>query len=82
MSSRAHGVICGAVLGIPSVLIEIEPKLRTIHEMLPQSTVLHPPDELSLQALLRAIDAMLECEKSVLFAEVEHNRLQAGNAVD
>ena len=52
VSSRAHGAICGAVLGIPSVLIEIEPKLKTIHEMLPQSTVLHPPDALSLEALL------------------------------
>ena len=32
VTSRAHGAICGAVLGVPSVIIELEPKLKTIHE--------------------------------------------------
>lgn len=38
LTSRAHGAICGAILGRPSVILEIEPKLRAVHEMLPQSS--------------------------------------------
>lgn len=40
VSSRAHGVIAAAGLGIPSFCIEIEPKLRTIASMLPESATL------------------------------------------
>ena len=40
LSSRAHGVLLPAILGEPSIAIEIEPKLRNIHAMLPNSTVL------------------------------------------
>ncbi|MHC4617631.1 MAG: polysaccharide pyruvyl transferase family protein [Planctomycetota bacterium] len=30
ISARAHGVIMGTALGIPSIAIEVEPKLRLI----------------------------------------------------
>jgi polysaccharide pyruvyl transferase WcaK-like protein len=40
ITSRAHGVICAACLGVPSVIIAIEPKLETVHQMLPNSSVM------------------------------------------
>ncbi len=38
LTARAHGAVCGACLGRASVLLEIEPKLRAIHGMLPETT--------------------------------------------
>lgn len=38
VTARAHGVIIGAALGIPSIAIEIEPKLRLICERLNKGT--------------------------------------------
>lgn len=38
LTARAHGAICGACLGRPSVILEIEPKLATINSMLPNTT--------------------------------------------
>ena len=35
LTSRAHGAICGACLNIPSVIVNIEPKLEQVHAMLP-----------------------------------------------
>lgn len=40
LTARAHGAICGACMGRPSVLLDIEPKLRAVHEMLPNSSQL------------------------------------------
>jgi polysaccharide pyruvyl transferase WcaK-like protein len=42
ITSRAHGVYLGSVLNIPSICINIEPKLRSVHETLPNSSVLIP----------------------------------------
>lgn len=38
ISQRAHGAIVGNVLGIPSICIGIEPKLKNVHKMMPLST--------------------------------------------
>ncbi|MGB3590692.1 MAG: polysaccharide pyruvyl transferase family protein [Nonlabens sp.] len=38
VTQRAHGAIVGNVLGIPSICVEIETKLRNIHQMMPNST--------------------------------------------
>lgn len=44
ISARAHGVIAAALLGIPSICIEIEPKLRNIYKMLyPSSLIWQDP---------------------------------------
>lgn len=40
LTSRAHGAICGACVGVPSVIVNIEPKLEQVHQMLPNSTLL------------------------------------------
>lgn len=38
VSVRAHGVLLPAVMGIPSVCVGIEPKLKAVHNMLKNST--------------------------------------------
>lgn len=38
LTSRAHGAICGACLGVPSVIVALEPKLEQVHAMLPNAT--------------------------------------------
>ena len=43
VTSRAHGAICGACVGKPSVILEIEPKLAAINNMLPQATRIASP---------------------------------------
>ena len=74
VSSRAHGAICGAVLGIPSVLLEIEPKLRTVHEMLPHATYLLSPIGLRLDRLKTAIDSVLSIFSATNSDDVNKNK--------
>lgn len=40
ISARAHGVMLAAAFGMPTIAIEIEPKLNEIHKMLPTGTLL------------------------------------------
>lgn len=40
ISARAHGVLLPAALGYPTIAVEIENKLRKVHEMLPLGTKL------------------------------------------
>jgi polysaccharide pyruvyl transferase WcaK-like protein len=82
VSSRAHGAMCGAILGVPSLLVEIEPKLRSIHEMLPYATCLLRPDELVLPRLISEIEVSLKCEPNTISADVERNQTIINNAVD
>lgn len=48
VSTRAHGVLLPAQVGLPSVVVGIEPKLQNIHNILPQGTLysdgLNPDD--------------------------------------
>ncbi|MBV7546160.1 polysaccharide pyruvyl transferase family protein [Pseudomonas sp. PDM26] len=48
VSTRAHGVLLPAQVGLPSVVVGIEPKLKNIHNLLPQGTLfsdgLNPDD--------------------------------------
>lgn len=74
VSSRAHGALCGAIMSIPSVLIQIEPKLQTIHEMLPQTTSLLRPSELDLPRLMGAIDASLARDMAAIAIDVARNK--------
>jgi len=43
VSARAHGIIIGAALGIPSIAIELEPKLRLICDQLRTGTEIWSP---------------------------------------
>lgn len=58
ISSRAHGAIVGAILEVPVVIIEIEPKLLTVHEMLPNASKILKASFSELQL----IDAIKQAE--------------------
>lgn len=55
VSSRAHGVLTAACMGIPVVCLEIEPKLSTVADMVPQSVIRVSPPFLP-QRLVLAVD--------------------------
>lgn len=74
ISSRAHGAICGAVMGIPSILVELEPKLRTVNDMLPHATRLLQPDVLDLPLLISSIDDLLAIDPCVIAEDVARNK--------
>lgn len=40
ISARAHGVLLPASLGVPSIAVEIENKLRKVHQMIPKGSLL------------------------------------------
>ena len=82
ISSRAHGGLCGAVLGVPSVLINLEPKLKTIHKMLPRSTVLTEPEMLESTTLARRIEEMIEVDDATMTAEVLRNKKMISDEID
>ncbi len=75
ISSRAHGAIVAACLGIPTVCIGIEPKLAAISAMLPTSSVLVRPDDQKsvMNAVNESLDK-LEILKQGAHTDAEHNR--------
>ena len=72
LTSRAHGAICGAILGRPSVILEIEPKLRAVHEMLPQSSCLlsAQPDAAQVES---AVEQVLAFPLESIAADIARN---------
>ena len=56
---EAHGVIAGAALGVPSIAVEVEQKLRLIAEQLGNGTMVFSPpfDPETLVAQVRAMNA-------------------------
>jgi polysaccharide pyruvyl transferase WcaK-like protein len=75
-TSRAHGAICGAVLGVPSLLVPLEPKLATVHAMLPGSTVLADA-QLAPGPVLRALEQLAGEGRVPSEGEAEANRAAA-----
>jgi polysaccharide pyruvyl transferase WcaK-like protein len=73
ITSRAHGAICAAILGVPSLILEIEPKLRTIHELLPRATRLISPQELLNKGLKQRIDELLGITLQSILEDVSIN---------
>ncbi|MFZ4125632.1 MAG: polysaccharide pyruvyl transferase family protein [Rickettsiales bacterium] len=70
ITSRAHGAICGACLSVPSVILDIEPKMKHVHAMLPHCTQLidkHAPWE-------SAITTMLALPRERIIEDVARNR--------
>ncbi len=57
LTSRFHGAICGACLGVASVIVAIEPKLAQVATMLPQASVMVAADrpETWAQAIAQAL---------------------------
>jgi polysaccharide pyruvyl transferase WcaK-like protein len=59
VSNRAHGAIAGACVGVPSVCIAADAKLRSVHGMLPGGSRLLEPAEID-RKLAPTVGAMLE----------------------
>jgi len=82
ITSRAHGAMCGAILGVASVIIEIEPKLRTIHEMLPHASLLLAPHEFTLPKLHEALTLALAIDPQTILADTQKNTTLMGEIVE
>ncbi|WP_457676130.1 polysaccharide pyruvyl transferase family protein [Thiolapillus sp.] len=74
VSSRAHGVMCSVLLGVPAVALGIEPKLEGVHGRLPRSTGFLPCESLDRQEMIAAIEALLACPAEMLQLDVAFNR--------
>ena len=73
LTSRAHGAICGACVGVPSVIVPIEPKLAQVHAMLPSSTIVAAnPTEWP-----EALAAALTISPTTIAADVMSNRTRS-----
>ncbi len=79
LTSRAHGAICGACLGIPSVVVAIEPKLQQVAAMLPHSCLVVAPDSIELWP--DAIRHAQSIPRDVIAADVERNRASSQAAL-
>lgn len=80
LTSRAHGAICGACLGRPSVILEIEPKLAAVHAMLPNCSSLVPPHP-GANVLEQHIDEALAVPMDRIAADVAHSRMLSERAL-
>lgn len=80
LTSRAHGAICGACLGRPSVILDIEPKLKAVNSMLPRATRLVRPDSDS-KTVVRLIEEALTISIDSIVKDVVHNRTLSENAL-
>lgn len=72
LTSRAHAAICGACVGVPSVIVAIEPKMAQVHAMLPNATrlvAMHEP-----QQWAQALAQMAALSPTMIEADVERNR--------
>ncbi|NMM48809.1 polysaccharide pyruvyl transferase family protein [Marinigracilibium pacificum] len=79
ITSRAHGAIIPANLGVPSIIIEIEEKLRNVHEMLKSSSQLIKLNQLGNGELKYLIDESLkniEALNSGVDKDLDINRSQ------
>ena len=76
ISGRAHGVILGACMGIPSITLETSSKLREVSAMFPETSALIPStqDSKKVIALVNDMFCRLPEIKNKLTAEVEANR--------
>ena len=81
VTARAHGAICAACLGRPSVILEIEPKLRAVHKMLPGSTRLAAAD-FDATTLGALVDEVLNIPISVISQDVSSNRAASRHALN
>lgn len=75
VSARAHGVVLPATMGVPGICVGIEPKLKNIHAMLPNSTKLwkNPFDELELAGMIKNMVELNKEYKTIVRREVANN---------
>lgn len=78
VTSRAHGVVLGAALGIPSICIGIEPKLLSFSKMFPSSTS-YATIPISSEKLHQMVIQGLSVKKEKVNLDFENNRDQMFN---
>lgn len=81
LTSRAHGAICGACVGRASVILEIEPKLSTVHAMLPRASRLIAPDSNGAE-VAKTIEEALSIPLDAIAADVYHNGAASKSALN
>ncbi len=79
LTARAHGAICGACLGVPSVIIAIEPKLEQVHAMLPNASILVPAN--APEHWAKAIEIARSISLETIAADVQKNRASSEAAL-
>ena len=72
ITSRAHGVLIAAALGIPSVCLGIEPKLHTFHKLLPNASV-YQECPLQLAKLLEKVESAINIPGEVVAQDFQLN---------
>lgn len=80
LTSRAHAAICGACVGVPSVIVDIEPKMQQVHAMLPSSSRLVPIAPASDWP--KAITETLKISPAAIVQDVARNRASSAAALD
>lgn len=81
ITSRAHGAILPACLGIPGICLDIEPKLRNVSGMLKNSYLLHSS---SLEELINEVSNVFhnyKYYKNQVRYDVEANKKQLSHAI-
>ena len=71
LTSRAHGAICGACVGVPTVIVNIEPKLEQVHAMLPNASILVAAN--APETWQAAIEKALAIQPETIRADVDRN---------
>jgi len=79
LTSRAHAAICGACVGVPSVIVNIEPKMEQVHAMLPQASCLVAQDD--ARAWPAAIAQMAQVSAAEIASDVARNRAASQSAL-
>jgi polysaccharide pyruvyl transferase WcaK-like protein len=72
LTSRAHAAICGACAGVPSVIVNIEPKMEQVHAMLPAASRLVAAGD--TRAWAQAIADCAKVQPATIAADVGRNR--------
>lgn len=78
LTSRAHGAICGACVGVPSAIIDLEPKLQQVQAMLATSSVLVAAND---PARWASAIAQAHAQRHHVAADVAINRAQSETAL-
>lgn len=79
LTSRAHGAICGACLNVPSVIVNIEPKLEQVHAMLPNAGCMVEANETS--SWVAALKQARAIPRAMIAEDVARNRAESEAAL-
>ncbi len=78
LTNRAHGAIVAAMVGVPSVIVAIEPKLDTVAMMLPRSSIRVAAAE--PESWRAAIEAARRIDATDIAVDAAHNAARSRNA--